>query len=354
MKQVIFIWLIISICLQGLAQNAKSLDSLNHIINESHNSPESRVLACVYQGEYYINKRNNLDSATICLKRGQQLSKVPNEHTTDGELLFLEALINKKKGSRADGNRLNELAVTLLRKKPGTYFLGEALMEKGDYLNIDDDKQLKQKTALLREAVTCFNEKKYTWIRAGIWKSLGDLYGLRYENTGNIALALEAYQRSMDAYFSFGYKNVQDIYIEMASIYRDLGDNQRGLHYSLLAIQTAERARDTSFTLCQIYNQTGIQYLYLLDLTNARKYLNQALKLAEKFKDLGGSYSIAMNLYVAYRRDKEYNNIKPLIDQVHSRFPENDVQNQIWSNTLYLDYYTDVKDVINGKKYCLY
>jgi len=65
------------------------------------------------------------------------------------------------------------------------------LLEKGDYLNTDDDSQLNKKIALLKEAVPCFNEVKYTWIKAGIWKSLGDLYGLRRLAPGNIALALE-------------------------------------------------------------------------------------------------------------------------------------------------------------------
>lgn len=357
MKQVIFIWLIISICLQGLAQNAKSLDSLNRIINDSHNSPESRVLACVYQGEYYINKpgehRKDIDSASIYFKQGQQFSKAFNLKNTDGELLYLEAIINKEKGNRVECDRINNLALTFLRKKPGNYFLGRALLEKGDYLNTDDDKQLDEKIALLKDALTCFSGEKYVRIRAGVWKSLGDLYGLHREVTGNIARALEAYQRSMDAYFSFGYRNVQDIYIELADIYSNLGDDKQGLRYCLMAVQTAERARDSSMTMCQIYNNTAVVYLGLSDYPNAEKYFVGAMNLAQKLNNKAGIFSIGSSLYYVYLHDKKDNKAKILIDRIHSRFPAEDLQNQYFSNTFYLRYYTATKDLAGGKKYCL-
>ncbi len=186
MKKFIFIWLIIGIWSRGMAQDKRAVDSLNHIINDNSNSPESRVLSCVRQGQFYINKPGedprNIDSASTYLKQGKQLIKVFNIRTADGELLFLAALISKEKGLRNDASRLDSLALTFLRKKPGNYFLGEALLEKGDYLNTDDDKQLSEKIALLKEAEPCFAGVKYVRIRAGLWKSLGDLYGLRQED----------------------------------------------------------------------------------------------------------------------------------------------------------------------------
>jgi hypothetical protein len=149
MKKFIFIWLIVGTWAQGFAQSKKTVDSLTCIINDNRNSPESRVLAWVRQGQFYINKpgedTKDIDSASAYLKHGKQLSKDFNLHTTDGELLFLAALINKEKGSRDDAKRLDSLALTFLRKKPGNYFLGWALMEKGDFLNTEDDRQLNEK-----------------------------------------------------------------------------------------------------------------------------------------------------------------------------------------------------------------
>lgn len=321
----------------------------------SQDNPGSRVRAFVRQGELYVNKPDrkaeDLDSASLLLKRGELLSKQFKLHETDGELLFLEALISKGRGARDQGNRLNDSALTYLRKKPGDDFLGRALLEKGDYLAINDEKQCEEKIALLKEALPCFESQDNVKTRALVWKELGDLYQIQHAVTGNIGLSLDAYQRSMDAYFSYGYRNVQDIYIEMGSLYRLLGDNQQGLHYCLLALQTAERAGDTSHTLCEIYNYTGIQYILLLDLPNAEKYLLQALKLAEKFEDQSGTYSIEMNLYTTYRREKKYTKIMAVIDQVRAHFSVNDLQNRIWSNTFDLYYCNDVGDVVNGRKY---
>ncbi len=358
MKKFIFTCIIIGIGLYGMAQDTRSAQTLNLIINDGHNSPENRVQACVRQGEYYINKSGrglkDLDSASVSLKHGEQLSKDFNLHTTDGELLFLEALIYKQKGSREEGNRINNLAVGYLRKKPGSDFLGRALLEKGDYLNIDDgDDQLKEKIALLNEALPCFQGTGYVRTRAGLWKSLGDLYGINRVDPKSMALALEAYQRSMDTYFSYGYKNIQDIYIEMAGIYRDLRNDKEGLHYCLMAIQTAERARDSSATMCQIYNAAGMQYYQLLDYTNAKKYWLAALKLSEKLNDKSGIFNITVNLYVCYRHTKEYGKLKHLLDQVHSMFPKNDLENQYVTGVAYLGYYNEIKDPVNGKKYCL-
>ena len=357
MKHVIFILFTISICLQGLAQNAKTSDSLNRIINDNHNSSENRVLACIYLGEYYINKpgeyKKDIDSASIYLNRGQQLNKDFNLKNTDGELLYLEAIINKEKGNRADSKRLNDLALTFLKKKPGTYFLGEALLEKGNYLNTDDDSQLKEKEDLLKEALLCFEEKEYVRIRASVWKSLGDLYGLRRQTGGNIALALDAYHRSMDAYRSYGYKNIQDIYVELGDLYKTLGDDQQGLHYSLLAIQTAERARDSSMTMCQIYNNAGLQCLELLDYVNAKKYFIQAMSLAKRLENKDGIFSIGNSLYYVYMVEHEKSEAKKMIERVHSLYPENDLQNQYFYNIRSLTYCNATNDLVGGKKYCL-
>jgi hypothetical protein len=112
LKKFIFIWLMVGTWSQGLAQGKRTVDSLNRIINDNRNSPESRVVTCVRQGEYYINKPGkgpkDIDSASAALKHGEQFSKAFNLHAADGELLFLNALINKKKGSRAEANRLDE------------------------------------------------------------------------------------------------------------------------------------------------------------------------------------------------------------------------------------------------------
>ena len=347
--------LIMCICSKGMSQDTRSAQDLNLVINDSHASPGNRVLACVRQGEYYINKPGrkpqDLDSAFLSLKQGESLSKRFELHEEDGELLFLQALISKGRGAREEGGKLNDLALTYLRKKPGNDFLGRALLEKGDYLDVGDEKRYFEKIALLKEALPCFESRGYAKTRAAVWKELGDLYQMWHAQPGNVGLALDAYEHSMDTYFSYGYRNVQDIYIEMGSLYRLLGDDQQGLHYSLMAVQTAERAGDTSHTLCEIYNYTGLQYLLLLDFSNAEKYLLQALRLAEKFKDEEGTYSIEMNLFATYHRGKQYSKIKPLADQVRAQFSKGDLQNQIWSNTLYLDYCNDIKDVGNGKKY---
>ena len=355
MRKLHVVFLLICCCLKGMSQDKRSAQALDLAINDAHNSPEGRVLACVRQGEYFVNKPGrgpaDLDSASLALKRGEFLKKQFDSHEADGELLFLAALISKQKGARDEGDRLNDLALTYLRKKPRSDFLGRALLEKGDYLDANDDKQHYEKIALLKEALPCFDSPGYVETRATVWKLLADTYQQREQVAGHIGLALDAYQRSMDTYFSYGYRNVQDIYIEMASLYRSLGDNQQGLHYCLMAVQTAERVADSSHTLCEIYNYTGIQYLLLLDLANAEKYLLQALTLAEKFKDESGCFMIENNLQTTYRRQKRFDKAKPLIERVSARFPKHDLQNQIWRNTFYLNYYNDIRDVADGRKY---
>jgi hypothetical protein len=145
MRKLTVVFVFVCCCLTGMSQDKRSAQALDLIINDAHNSPEGRVLACVRQGEFFINKPNrgpeDLDSASLALKHGELLEKQFDLHEADGELLFLEAMISKQKGSREEGNRLNDLAVTYLRKKPRSDFLGRALLEKGDYLDANDDKQ---------------------------------------------------------------------------------------------------------------------------------------------------------------------------------------------------------------------
>src|SRR5580698_4384355 len=170
MKNAIFTCVIVCASLQGMAQDTSWAKTPGIIIDDSHNSPEARVLACVRQGEYYINKPGRgpkeLDSAAVSLKTGEEISKSYTLHSTDGELLFLAGMISKQKGLKEEGNRLNDLALTFLRKKPGNDFLGRSLLEKGDYLHTEDDKQLDEKIALLKEALPCFDSSGYAKSRA--------------------------------------------------------------------------------------------------------------------------------------------------------------------------------------------
>jgi hypothetical protein len=74
------------------------------------------------------------------------------------------------RGPAGEGNRLNDLALTYLRK----------------------------------EALPCFDSPGYLETKATVWKLLADTYQQREQVAGYIGLALDAYQRSMDTYFSFG------------------------------------------------------------------------------------------------------------------------------------------------------
>jgi hypothetical protein len=112
MRKFNVVFLFVCCCLKGMSQDKRSAQALDQVIDDAHNSP----------------------------KRGELLKKQFDLHEADGELLFLTALISKQKGARDEGNRLNDLALTYLRKKPGDDFLGRALLEKADYLNIDDDR----------------------------------------------------------------------------------------------------------------------------------------------------------------------------------------------------------------------
>src|ERR1700739_4408291 len=69
-KKIIPVLLIVGIWMQGLAQVKTTADTLYRVIDDTQNNPESRVLACVYLGEYYVNKRRKLDSAFSALKLG--------------------------------------------------------------------------------------------------------------------------------------------------------------------------------------------------------------------------------------------------------------------------------------------
>lgn len=355
-KRIILIVLMISAYSFVMAQDGRKPATFNMIISDTRADPETRVLACVREGEYYINRfkgATGIDSAAFALSRGRLLSRQLKVYSADGELYFLAGMISRRKGLTSEGKRLNGQALTLLRKKPASGFLGRALLEQGDYLNTDFDYQLNQKIALLNEALGCFKKPVYLQIRASVLKQLGDLYQLDTQTPGNIGHALEAYQRSKDAYFSYGYKSVQDIYIEIASLYRYLGDNKEGLNYCLKAVQTAERAGDTSsLTTCEIYNYTGIQYQTLLDWNNAIKYFKLAFGLAEKFKNERDIFEIAPYLDLCYSHTKEYARAKHLIDHIHGLFPKNDYQNLYYSTTFYLKYYIRIKNLQEGQKYC--
>lgn len=359
MKRCTLFSLILCICVAVAAQKRTPPSDYNRIINDVNAAPETRVLACVQAGRYYVDKSSGspspkeLDTAVLMLEKGRNLNKTANIHSVDGELLYLEARIDKFKGRNADAKRLNELALTELQKKPGSEILGRALLEKGEYLDIGVDDELWQKVKLLRQALPYFNTPKTALLKAITWKRIGDLYMERSEKQDNVAQAMYAYQQAIQINLANGKKNIHDIYIELAFAYQQLGDNHLGLNYCLLAVQTAEKDKDTTMTLCQVYNVTGNQYTLLLDDENARKYYFLAFKVAEHYKDQRSLYWISLNLFHTYARQKNWAKMKEVINKLDAVIPDSEPHKAYFQNYFWLTYYSCKKDIPAGKEYCL-
>ena len=357
-KSVLFFLLLLNASTSVRAQKLTISQKYDKIINDRNTSPEIRVLACVRKGCEYVDKqgiigKNQKDSAFIALSQGRQLSKILGINLADGELLYLAGRDCKFRRAITDAKAYNELAIKLLRKKSHSEFLGRALLEKGDYLNIDLDDQLYEKIALFKEALESFNNPENALTKASVWKRLGDLYQERLGKDQNSALAMDAYQHAETIYIANGITAIQDIYISMANLYLELGDNQKGLKYCLIAGQTAEAAKDTSRTLCQIFNYTGNQYVVLLDPRNAAKYYKLSLRIALKQKNDDDAFVVAYNLLQVYRKLKNYQSVKLLINEVHNSFPESNLDNKFYTPLFYLLYYMGTKNLSKGRPYCL-
>ncbi|KQS41785.1 sensor histidine kinase [Pedobacter sp. Leaf194] len=281
---------------------SKDLELAQHYIDKAGESKEDILLAQKYCSEALKTSREkNLLLQTI---RGYTI----------------QAQIKREKGDQKSGNQFADLAVSQASKITDPATLASVYFEKSSYYEISNDADLKTKIKFYELA--CNHLKKCnpnTLKLADALKYLGDLYGL---NRGKDAAALACLFESLAIYKANHYKQLHDIYDLIGYDLARMERRREGLKYTLMAVRTAEELRDSSMTVCTIYNRLSYAYNNLNQDAKATAAMEKAVMYARHNRQNSMADLLTSNLAVTYIHLKQYDRALELTQKALAAGPE--------------------------------
>jgi two-component sensor histidine kinase len=256
----------------------------------------------LHVGSYYINKPGtdpaDVQMALDCARLALTISRSLRDTGLQIGAHRLLSQVNRERKDSITGQRHSSTALRLAKGHRYPEAEADALMEAANYYDIYKDDEVQKKLQyygdvlpLLRQALP--KSRKL----ADALKYFADLQ--EFSGQGDhtsIALLKEA----LGIYRHLHYEEIQDVYNVLSNAYTTAGNLKEGLRYGLLAARTAARFKDSSMTVCSIYNNLAYTYNNLLENKRCAESLEKALIIADRNADLSSWLIISGNLAIAY------------------------------------------------------
>ena len=305
-----------------------------------------RLLDLSYQ--YYQNRSDQagLDSAMLFAKRAEAISLRSNYKKGLGNSYIAECRVYGKTHLREEGKDYVRRAIRLFTDARLLSDLGYAYWEMAGFYDLSES-QLPDKLSYIQQAVNAFHLAGNVKKEADALKELADArqVGEDYQQS------LSELKHALNLYQSINEPVLQGVYDLLGDVSSSLGNLNDALRYGLLAVETAEKLKDTSLQLCTIFNHLGSTYYYLDDLKNSSIYFAKALSLAEKYRSYNDIYIICFNYgnnLLTMHKPAECNR---LLYRILKKYPGIDSTELIHYTCIFLRNYTLLKQFPQAAKY---
>jgi len=302
----------------------------------------------IHDSSMYYSQQEEILSTSLHYMPGliQSYKEIIEIYAHNGDVK--ERSKQEHKDEDAKGSQYEEKLEALLKS------LHTPPKEMGDtYMELEDlydqtEQHIPHKKLLCEKAQQAYKRAGTTEEQMNVLMKIGFYEVL----LGNFINAEKALLNSIAVGKAAGRKDLQETYSRLGNVYTMKGDFKLGLQYGLNAERIADSQKDTSLLLADIYNFIGMTYEALPDLSQAAKYYNKALLIAERYQDLDKIINFASNVsQVMFSTD-----VRKAVDFLENLMrkypipPENE-NNLILYNRM-LAGYTKLKDYGNAQVYC--
>lgn len=313
----------------------------------------NRVDLLLNLAKYYILKPGELkadfDSAKVYIDEASILNRSLQSSTTYGYQVLIESYMTKEKGQVAEGKKMVEKAITILKSGDNKSYLGSAYFELSLYYDYNDSLQLMKKIALVEQSINAFQQTRDFKRRGSSLEMLGDLYNITQE----FGKSIQVLNQALASYDSINYQKIQGVYVLLGSSYRDQGKYGQALSHFLKALKIAQITNDTLMRLCQIDNQLGLLYFSIGRDETSVKYYNDALKIAKKCNDDYAILILATNLSNSYNRLKQSDEALKILHEIPKKYDTSRYTEVRYVIGLgFLTSYLGLKQLSNAQPYC--
>ena len=288
----------------------------------------SKLRALVDLGGFYINKPGEADgdmkAAMNYAMQAMNLSKsLNNEEYIIASYILLSQIMREQKKVEL-GKQYVRTALSLIKTHRYPAKEAEALMEASNYYDFYNQAEAKTKINLYNKAIPLLRQahpgsKKL----ADALKFTADMQNSYDLNSAvNVGLLKEA----LNIYLNIGYQQLQDIYDLLGYILSGHNQTREGLKYSLLAARTADKFKDSSMTVCAIYNHLAYAYNNLKEDKRTVECLEKARMIADKNEQIGSWLILSGNLGMAYTNIKQYKAASKVVLEAQNRCPVDQIK----------------------------
>ncbi|BAV06941.1 tetratricopeptide repeat-containing sensor histidine kinase [Filimonas lacunae] len=263
----------------------------------------------------------DLDAAQKLAEQALHASFGGRYRLGEGVAYTLLSKIYREKNEREKGHQFASRAVGLFTgnvQYPAQQ--ADALIELADYSSIDDSVGLVHKIGLYRQATDMMDKAVTGDLKsADATKFLGDLYMLyrRYDS------AKYYVQKSLAIYQANRYGQLQDVYSLLGVIYYNQFNRRLALKYELLAMEVAEKFKDSSALVVAIYNRLGMLYTRMDHDSVATAYYLKAITLAEKNNN-DDRFRLYVNVAQMHIRSRRLKDAEILLEKGIREYPPRD------------------------------
>ena len=342
----------------GQDSHKNTADSLLNALSRSK-SDTARIGVLLELADSHIKKpgenKTDLDSAAVFIDRAYRLNSYTKYRNIYGRMLTVEARLNRERGVRAVAIKLAESAIQVLQQENDHFALAQAYIEDAANYDAFNNDQISPKVKLVEQGVRMLrlsgNSREHVLLKAANLQFLADLYTIYKKDTD----ALELLQESLEAYRSIHYPLIQGVYDLFGRIYLDRNDFKNAVRYELLALETAERAKDTGMQRCEINNTIGLIYLQMGEKEKAIPYFMNALKVAELNNDNKNVALLFGNIVQSYIKLKRPEDALKFASSVPKKYLQVSSDSHYYYYhvpMVYLQIYTQLKRFREAQYYC--
>lgn len=214
--------------------------------------------------------------------------------------------------------------------------------------NALNDMPYKDRIPILYKAANAFHQADNKSREADCLKQIGDVYqiiGQYVPSMNSLRSALKLYQKSE-------YTKLHGLYDLLGTVSTLIGNYNDGVQYGLLAVKTAEIAGDSSLSLCTYYNRLGLAYVPLNDMVHAKKYLDQSLLVAKKFKDVDYIFTVSYNIALVLLWSGQPKESLEYINALIKKYPDFELEQAVEIACLMIPIYQKLKLYNKATPYC--
>lgn len=300
--------------------------TVKKLIADLNHAPDGLEKADKYFGlaKYYVDKpgeaKDDLQNAQAYCSAGLKIGLQQNSVARFTRGYAIQAQILREKGDQAKARVFADKAMSQINQVTDPVTLADVYFEKSSYYSISSDSDVVQKVKYYRLATSYLKQVMPNSLKlADALKYLGDLYGIQQ---GGNAASLQCLKESLAIYNANKYEKLQDIYDLIGYTLSRMERRREGLKYSLMAVRTAERLKDSSMTTSTIYNRLSYTYNNLKEDKKAAEAMEKAVMYARHNHDETTTDILTSNLAVAYIDLKNYNRALQLVKQALANLPK--------------------------------